>query len=135
MLSKCCKTYLWTFIWTKKKKKRKKLATSVASVDALSANILANNFKRKHVLWRAQLSSSCIFKKYLSICLTSSFKLHWFSKGFKHVLKILLMITYVKEFTILCPEVRPHALTAIQDQLINGNLHSQITVVLIKSLH
>lgn len=66
--------FMSTYLNSKKKKKTnhnnkkspkipKTLAVSVAPVDSLSANILANNFKRSHVHWTAQLSSSCIFKK------------------------------------------------------------------------
>lgn len=43
------------------------------------------------------------------------------------MLKILLVITYVKKFAKLCPEVRPYEQTAIQNQLMHGNLHNQIT--------
>lgn len=53
--------------------------------------------------WGAHVYS----RKYLSICLTLNLKLYWVLKSFKHLLKILPLITYAKKFAIVCPKVRP----------------------------
>lgn len=63
--------------------------------------------------------------KYLSICLTLDLKLYWVLESFKHLLKILLLITYIKKFATVCPDTN-RTQTDIQDQLMYWKLPNPI---------